>query len=427
MHEFCYETILSNKSALCILTQLSYLLIKKQAKLNYSRSPIMYYKSLLAIAVASTVFSQTSMAMPSADFYGFVDIGLEKYNENDIINGSDIYPGLETPNGNTAEQEFALNNNVQSRLGIKGEEDISDGWKGTYRMEFQVNVLESGGEAMQTRLGWLGLTNGDHSFKVGTQWTPYMEYSGWNTNRSEAQGVASYFYVTDELEGSIAYGFRSSSTASYTFGGGGWGTGSPITATVALHIADDSRKTELAGNDELTNVSGITGVTLAAASTFGMVTVNAVYVKNIVEQSDAAKTNIKLAEISGDLEDIEAAYGLVTEPSIYSIGAKVQATPELEFGFAYRGADRDLYQNNSTVQSTTVSTQYQITENINIHLGYAQGEDSDKTQRQLENNVFGQVWYQITDSRSMRLEFENVDYGSDGDANVVLVSMRQNF
>lgn len=387
----------------------------------------MHYKSLFAIAVASVVFSNTSIAAPSTEFYGFVDIGLETYNEVGIINGSDIYPGLETPNGNTDQQAFALNNNVQSRLGLKGEEDISDGWKGTYRMEFQVNVLESGGDAMQTRLGWLGLENGDHSFKVGTQWTPYMAYSGWNTNRSEAQGVASYFYVTDELEGSIAYGFRSSSTASYTYGSGGWGTASPITATIALHIADDSRKTELAGEEELTNISGITGVSVAAASTFGIVTINAAYVKNIVEQSNIAKANIKSAELGGDADEIKAAYALVTEPSIYSIGAKVQATPELEFGFSYRGADRDLHENNSTVQSTTISTQYQITEAVNIHLGYAQGTDSDKTQRQLNNNFFGQVWYQVTDSRSMRLEFEHVDYGSDGEANVVLVSMRQSF
>lgn len=387
----------------------------------------MYYKSLLAIAVASTVFSNTSMAAPSTEFYGFVDIGLETYNEVGIINGSDIYPGLETPNGNSDQQAFALNNNVQSRLGLKGEEDITDGWKGTYRMEFQVNVLESGGEALKTRLGWLGLENGEHSFKVGTQWSPFMAYSGWNTNRSEAQGVASYFYVTDEVKGSLAHGFRNSSTASYTYGSGGWGTASPVTATVALHIADDDRSVEFGGAEELTNISGITGVTLAAASTFGMVTINAAYVKNIVEQSDTAKANIKAAELLGDAEDIAAAYDLITEPSIYSVGAKVQATPELEFGFAYRAADRDLHRDNTTVQSTTISTQYQITEAVNIHLGYAQGEDSDKTQRQLNNNFFGQVWYQITDSRSVRLEFEQADYGSDGEANVVLVSMRQSF
>lgn len=387
----------------------------------------MHYKSLLAIAIAGTAFSNTSIAAPSTDFYGFVDIGLESYNEVGIINGSDIFPGGESPNGNSDQQEFALSNNVQSRLGIKGEEDIEDGWKGTYRMEFQVNVLESGGEALKTRLGWLGLENGDHHFKLGTQWTPYMQYSAWNTNRGESQGLASYYYVADEVKGSIAYGFRSSSTASYTYGNGGWGTASPVTATVALHIADDSRKADVGGDTELTNTSGITGVSLAAATTFSGVTVNAIYVKNIVEQSDTAKANIDAAELSGDAEAIIAAYDLVTEPSIYSVGAKVQVTPELEFGFAYRAADRDLHEDNSTVQSTSISTQYQITKAVNVHLGYAQGDDTDKTKRQLNSNIYGQVWYQVTDSRSMRLEFEQADYGSDGEANVVLVSMRQTF
>lgn len=386
----------------------------------------MQKKSLLAIAIAGIAASQATLAAPSVDIYGFVDIGLEHYNEDGIKQGSDIFSGGYSPNGNSDEQEFALTNNVQSRIGIQGEEDIQDGWKGSYKMEFRVNVLEDSGTAMQTRLGWLGLDKGEHSFKVGTQWSPFMAYSAWNTNRGESQGLASYFYITDELKGSMAYGFRNSNMISYTYGNGGWGTASPFTGTVALHVGDDDRTTDISGDDELTNDSGITGVSVAGAATFGKVTLNAVYVKNIVAESSAAQDNLAAAKLAADATAIAEAKDLVTEPAIYGAGAKVQATDDLEFGFSYRGADRDTDENNYTY-STSFSTQYQFDKKTNIHFGIGQGEDDDSSARQLELNIYGQVWYQVTDSRSVRFEFEHADYGDDGEALVTLLSMRQTF
>ncbi len=386
----------------------------------------MYKKSLLAMALTGVSLSNMTMAAPTADIYGFVDIGLEHFNNSGLVNGADVYAGGEAPNGNSDAQEFALTNNVQSRIGIKGEEAVEGGWKGTYRMEFQANVLESGGEALKTRLGWLGLEKGDHSFKIGTQWSTFMQYSGWNTARGESQGLASYFYVTDELKGSMAYGFRNSSVINYTYGNGGWGSASPVTATIALHVGDDSRTTDVNGDDELTNDAGITGISVAGATTLGDLTLNAVYVKNLVAESEAAKANLAAAELSADAGKIAAAKDLVTEPAIFGAGAKLQATKELEFGFAYRGADRDAEENSYTY-TTSLSTQYQFNEKTNIHLGFGQGEDDDSSARQLKANFYGQVWYQVTDSRSVRFEFDHADYGNDGEVLATLVSMRQSF
>ena len=392
----------------------------------------MHKKTLLAIAIAGIAASHTASAAPSAEIYGFVDIGLEHFNESDLTNDTDVYPGGDTPNGNSDEQEFALTNNVQSRIGIKGEEDIEDGWKGTYRMEFRANVLESGGNALRTRLGWLGLEKGDHHFKVGTQWSPFMQYSAWNTARGESQGLASYFYIADELKGSMQYGFRNASVISYTYGDGGWGTASPYTGTIALHVGDDNTKVTVQGangapsSEELTNDAGITGVSVAGAATFGNLTLNAVYTQNLVAESDAATAALEAAVLSGDASDIAAAQDLVTEPAIFGAGAKFQATPELEFGFAYRGADRDTEENEYTY-STSFSTQYKFDDKTDIHVGVGQGEDDDSSARQLKLNVYGQVWYQVTDSRSVRFEFEHADYGDDGEVMVTLLSMRQAF
>jgi predicted porin len=377
-------------------------------------------KSLLAIAIASAAFSSVATAAPSVDVYGFVDIGLEQINESGLSDGADIFAGGFSPNGNSDKQEFALANNVQSRIGVKGEEDIEGGWKGTYRMEFSANVLKSAGDALQTRLGWLGLEKGEHSFKIGTQWSPFMSYSAWNSNRGESHGLGSYFYITDELKGSMAYGFRNSSTISYTYGNGGWGAASPVTATVALHVGDDDRKTT---GKELTNDAGITGITLAGATTMGDLTLNAVYVQNLVAESDAAKAQLAAAT---NATQLATAKDLVTEPAIFGVGAKLQATNDLEFGFAYRGADRDTEENNYTY-TTTVSTQYKINDKTHVHLGLGQGEDEDSSKRQLKSNFFGQIWHNFSDSRSARFELEHVDYGDDGEALVTLVSMRQAF
>lgn len=372
-----------------------------------------YTKLLFATSAIALSVSQAH-AQPSIEWYGFVDIGLEKYTETGINGGSDIFQGQDTPNGNTNEKQLALTNNVQSRIGIRGEEQLEDGWKGSYRLEFRANVLDDGGQALRTRLGWLGVSKGEHSFKVGAQWSPLFGYSAWNTNRSESHGYGSYYYIVDQLPGSRAYGYRNDSSISYTYGSGPYAN-SPFTATVSLQVGDDDR-----GSDEgLYNDSGITGVTVAAASTFGAATINAVYSKSIIKESDVAKA-----------ENVD-----LTAPSVIALGGKFQASDVLDFGLAYRRSDRDTG-TDSKRSSTSVSAQYQINEAVNLHVGAATGEDEDDAERQLDSNIYGQLTYQVTDSRHVRFEFERVDYGKSlvngskqdlGNANIYLFSMRQSF
>lgn len=396
----------------------------------------MSYKTPLAIAVAAAALTSTAAAAPSVNFYGFVDIGLETYS-NSATNGTDVYPGSGSDdprnraNRNTDDRQFALTNSVQSRLGVMGEEELEDGWVGSYRVEARINVLDDGGAFARTRLGWFGLSKGEHSFKVGAQWSPYFEYSAWNTHRSEVQGVGSYFYITETMPGSVAYGYRNDSTINYTYGGGGF-SDSPFTATVALHIAEDDREITVGaqpvvteggeaievdgealtqgGKDELVNDSGITAVTVGTAATFGGLTLNASAIQSIVVESDAAKD-------AG--EDI-------AEPMIYSVGGKYVVNDQLDFGFAYRGADRDTGDDDKR-QSTTLAVSYKPVKKLVLNLGYAQGEDDDKTQRQLDSNIYGSAYYQLSGSRLAGFEFEEADYGSDGKTQAFLFSLRQSF
>ncbi|WP_221800878.1 porin [Oceanobacter mangrovi] len=375
----------------------------------------MNYKKVVFASAMLTSAISSAYATPSINFYGFVDIGLEKYSEAGINGGSDIFEGQFSPNGNPDGKQFSQSNNVQSRLGIRGEEDVAAGWKGSYRMEFTANVLDNGGQALSTRLGWLALSKGPHTFKVGSQWSPLYGYNGWNTNRSESHGYASYYYITDQLPGSMAYGFRNDTSVSYTYGSGPY-SASPFTATVSLQVNDDDRAN---ADGDLYNNSGITGVQVGAASSFGNLTVNAAYAKSIVKESDAAK----------------AANVDVAAPSVVMLGAKLQASDALDFGLAYRASDRDTGKDSGRY-SVTASVQYQMTKELGLHFGAATGEDEDETQRQLDANWFGQALYQVTDSRQVRFEFEHVDYGKSvingtrqdwGSANIYLISMRQSF
>lgn len=374
----------------------------------------MSYKTPLAIAVAAAALTSTAAAAPSVNFYGFVDIGLETYS-NSATNGTDVYPGSGSDdprnraNRNTDDRQFALTNSVQSRLGVMGEEELEDGWVGSYRVEARINVLDDGGAFARTRLGWFGLSKGEHSFKVGAQWSPYFEYSAWNTHRSEVQGVGSYFYITETMPGSVAYGYRNDSTINYTYGGGGF-SDSPFTATVALHIAEDDREITVGDDQELVNDSGITAVTVGTAATFGGLTLNASAIQSIVVESDAAKD-------AG--EDI-------AEPMIYSVGGKYVVNDQLDFGLAYRGADRDTGDDDKR-QSTTLAVSYKPVKKLVLNLGYAQGEDDDKTQRQLDSNIYGSAYYQLSGSRLAGFEFEEADYGSDGKTQAFLFSLRQSF
>jgi len=397
----------------------------------------MSYKTPLAIAIATASLSTGAIAAPSVNFYGFVDIGLETYSASGNAGNQHVFAGggsddpANAANGNSDDREFALTNGVQSRLGVKGEEDLGDGWIGSYRVEARINVLDDGGQFARTRLGYFGLANGEHSIKVGAQWSPFFEYSAWNTHRGEVQGVGSYFYITEVLAGqSVGYGYRNDSTINYTYGGGGF-SNSPFTATVALHIAEDGRDITVGakpvtsngnpvvvdgepltqgGSKELLNDSGITAVTIGGAATFGNLTLNAVGIQSIVKESDAAK----------------AANEDVAAPLIYSLGGKFQATKQLELGLAYRVADRDEGEDDGKT-STTVAAAYQVNDKLTVNLGYGVGEDDNKDNLQLDGNIFGSAYYQLSGNRLAGFEFEEADYGDDGKAQAFMVSLRQSF
>ena len=363
----------------------------------------MFKKTSLALAVAGFTLAGNAIAAPSVNISGFVDLGLEHFSGD---NTGLIAQGFNSPQGNNDDRNLAMNNPVVSRFIVSGTEEHANGWTTGYHIEQEVNALDDGGASFNTRQGYISLSKDKHNITVGSQWSPLFEYSAWNAMKTEGHGYGAYYYTACELEGSLSCGFRNDSTINYTYGGGGYST-DPITFTVAAHIGED---------DRVNNESGITGVTVGGAASFGQVTVNAAYVQSIV--SEAEGTN-------------------VAAPSLASVGAKFRANDQLELGFNYQTVDKDNAADEKR-NSMSIGGMYNVSPDLSIHAGFGLGDDDDDSE--VESNVYAQVIQSVSDTFHIRLELEQVsaktykDVNDDGietlesgDDTVVAVYLRQSF
>ena len=175
-------------------------------------------KSLIALAVLAA--SGVAMAQSSVTLYGVADLGLVKSN------------GISAQmSGN------GTMNNGNSRLGVRGVEDLGGGLKASFNFEQGINA-ESGrtdqtcafsdtpcgtainpavSNATFQRAAWLGLSGNFGSVRLGRSLTPsYYGMAAW-----ELTGAANYSAVANQF-GFVAAGSRNDSQFAYTtpsFGG----------------------------------------------------------------------------------------------------------------------------------------------------------------------------------------------------------------
>lgn len=379
----------------------------------------MLKKSTLAIAVSSAVFASSVYAEPTLDLYGRVDLGVEYYSDSKGVGGSDIFAGMESPAGNSDKKDFSLSDGNNSRLGVKGEAQLPNGLTTAYQYELGTRILDGGANPF-VRYGWLSISNGQHTLTAGTQDNYLLMYGGLNAQYSEVHGYGAYYYATEGMKGSLSQTFRTDSTLAYTFGGGAF-SGDAFTATIAAHIADDGRVVDdsVAKKDQVqSNDSGITGVTVGVEANVDKLALTAAYQQNVVSESDEAK--------KANLD--------VSAPSVASVGARYDVSDVANVGFNYYVADRDT-KGDSGRNMWVLGGDYQLSENVNLHAGFGAGSDDDKTQRQMDANVFAQLTYTLSDSNQIRFEFEqaslsakdNAGKKTEGDAQIFLISLRQDF
>ncbi|GGY34289.1 hypothetical protein GCM10011297_04160 [Bacterioplanes sanyensis] len=384
----------------------------------------MFKKSSLALAVAGFAFAGSAMAAPSVDLYGRIDLGVEYYSDEDGVGGKDVFPGMQASVGADEveyndEREFTMTNGNNSRLGVKGSQELDSGLTLAYQYEMRIDSLTNG-KAPATRQAWLSIAKGPHMLKVGAQDNYLTMYGGFNAQISEVHGFGAYYYNTIDMPGSMSASFRTNSTISYTFGGGAF-SGDVFTATLAAHIAEDGRDK----SGDFDNTAGITGVTAGAEVNLGSLALTGAYQASMVSESDAYKEAKKATAGTDDaLGDLEA-------PSIMSLGARYAVMDGFNLGFNYQLMDKDT-ENDSGRSSWVLGGDYQLTENVHFHAGFGMGEDDNDMAAQLDSNLFAQVVYATSDSSHVRLELEQVSYSSDnkaaeGDATIALVSFRQNF
>ncbi len=129
-------------------------------------------KSILAIAVAATMAAPAAvMAAPTV--YGNVHLSLNAA-DNDIPN---------------ADNNLALSSNTSS-IGVKGSEDLGDGLKAIYKMEWEVEIAQnpstnpdatfqnSASGALSGRDQFVGLKAGWGAIKFGTMSSNYKQMGG---------------------------------------------------------------------------------------------------------------------------------------------------------------------------------------------------------------------------------------------------------
>ncbi len=114
-------------------------------------------KSLLAMAVAASLFVPTvSMAEPHV--YGNIHLTVQAVDNQ----------GSTSPANNKTD----LKSNT-SAIGVKGSEDLSNGLKAIYKVEFDVNVTDGG--ALKGRDQFVGIKSNMGIIKVGTMSSNYKQ------------------------------------------------------------------------------------------------------------------------------------------------------------------------------------------------------------------------------------------------------------
>ena len=134
-------------------------------------------KSLIALAVLAA--SGVAMAQSSVTMYGVADLSLAKSN------------GISAQmSGN------GVMNNGNSRLGVRGVEDLGGGLKASFNFEQGINAEQGKTDANTfQRAAWMALSGGFGKFQMGRALTPsFYGVAAW-----ELTGAANYSAVANQF------------------------------------------------------------------------------------------------------------------------------------------------------------------------------------------------------------------------------------
>ncbi|MCK6264015.1 porin [Vibrio sp. ZSDE26] len=120
-------------------------------------------KKFLAVAIAASTFAAQAVAV-------------ELYNNDGT---TFAMGGHVSVNLNGSEQGDTDVGTNSPRINFTATQDLGNGFVVDARGEYALNYLTNGGNAMSTRLGYVGLTHEELGRTVvGTQWAPYYDVAG---------------------------------------------------------------------------------------------------------------------------------------------------------------------------------------------------------------------------------------------------------
>jgi predicted porin len=195
----------------------------------------MMKKSILAIAVASLAVSTAAMA--ESTVYGNIHLSINQFDKDDGTGAG--------TNGN-----LYMASNTSS-LGVKGSEDLGDGMKAIYQVEFQIDPADGfaekdNNEVLAPRDSFVGLKGGFGTVKFGTMSSNYKQ-TGAKVDalyRTPAEGRGFIATQSTALHGGLGINRgRETSTVQYV---------SPKFSGIEL-VAN----TTVSGSDDETNGVGV--------------------------------------------------------------------------------------------------------------------------------------------------------------------------
>ncbi|MBS7814935.1 porin [Wohlfahrtiimonas chitiniclastica] len=166
-------------------------------------------KSLVVVALAGAMAFTAASA--ETVLYGSIRLGAEvsknhfdaERNAQDVITGVKAKRGLEM-------KDFG------SRLGLKGSEDLGNGTKVIYQLEWGFNGMEGGatGEGFENRLAYIGLTGDWGTVALGRQNNPFTESLNAGTIADEFNGdyTSALRYATGAVFSSPEQGVTEANT-----------------------------------------------------------------------------------------------------------------------------------------------------------------------------------------------------------------------
>jgi len=166
--------------------------------------------ALAAVAATGAAFAQSSVTL-----YGVADIGLGKLNKAGPAGsqpvGGNPFGGI-TNDSIQATAHGALNNG-NSRLGVRGVEDLGGGLKASFNFEQGINIANGATDSSGTwqRAAYLALSGGFGEIYAGRRLSPsFYGVAAW-----ELTGTANYSAVASQF-GFAGAGSRNSSHIAYT-------------------------------------------------------------------------------------------------------------------------------------------------------------------------------------------------------------------